>query len=187
MHETKNWYAVYTRPGQERKVTESLTRKRIENYCPLAQVTEHAAGNKKILQKPLFDSYTFARMGEIDFPHLNRTDGVISCLFWLGKPAVIPDPEIETIREFVNKYSDIKLRRVFLQNPTHKQSFTLNDKIVFNEKNKTFSAMLPSLGYLMLAESEALRMEAIVKPLLQRWTKNWIEFEHKILHAMQFD
>ncbi|MCW3094268.1 MAG: NusG antitermination factor, partial [Ferruginibacter sp.] len=35
MSNSKNWYALYTRPGTEKKVANLLSRKNIENYCPL--------------------------------------------------------------------------------------------------------------------------------------------------------
>ena len=40
MNENKKWYAVYTRPRWEKKVAEILTRRKIENYCPINKVSE---------------------------------------------------------------------------------------------------------------------------------------------------
>ncbi|RYZ19047.1 MAG: antitermination protein NusG, partial [Chitinophagaceae bacterium] len=34
------WYAIYTKPRWEKKVAELLTRKGIENYCPLNKVVK---------------------------------------------------------------------------------------------------------------------------------------------------
>ncbi len=42
------WYAVYTRPRWEKKVAEILTRKKIENYCPLNKVVRQWSDRKKI-------------------------------------------------------------------------------------------------------------------------------------------
>ena len=46
----KQWYAVYTRPGVEKKVCEILTRKKIENYFPLNRIVGDWNLNKKIIE-----------------------------------------------------------------------------------------------------------------------------------------
>ena len=43
----KNWYAVYTKSRCEKKVSASLTKKKIENYCPLNRVGSPIGGQKE--------------------------------------------------------------------------------------------------------------------------------------------
>ncbi|MBL0356561.1 MAG: hypothetical protein IPP72_06535 [Chitinophagaceae bacterium] len=45
---TRNWYAVYTRPYKEKKVASILSRKGIENYCPVIflSIMDHQQKNK---------------------------------------------------------------------------------------------------------------------------------------------
>ena len=40
MDENKKWFVVHTKPRFEKRVTEILTRKKIENYCPINKVSE---------------------------------------------------------------------------------------------------------------------------------------------------
>ena len=108
----KKWHAVYTRPRWEKKVAEMLTRRKIENYCPINKVVKQWSDRKKVVHEPLFRSYVFVKIAENELGYLKKTDGVISLVYWLRKPAVIRDTEIEAIRHFLDEYSSVKLERV---------------------------------------------------------------------------
>src|SRR4029077_16112 len=97
----KKWFAVYTRPRWEKKVAEILTRKKVENYCPLNKVLRQWSDRKKIVHEPLFTSYVFVRVSESEIMSLKRINGVTNLVYWLGKPAIIRDSEIETIKMFL--------------------------------------------------------------------------------------
>jgi transcription antitermination factor NusG len=56
------WYAIQTRYRFERKVTAALDRKGVETFIPLLSETHRWSDRKKIIQKPLFSGYTFARL-----------------------------------------------------------------------------------------------------------------------------
>ena len=86
-------------------------------------------------------------------------------VYWLGKPAVIRDVEIDMIQRFLGEYQNIKLE---------KTAVNLNDMVrivsgplvdhegkVIEVKNKTVKIVLPSLGYMMSAEVETFKVEVI--------------------------
>ena len=98
MNENKKWFAVYTRPRCEKKVAEILTRKKIENYCPINKVFRQWSDRKKVVYEPLFTSYVFVRISEREITSLKQSNGIINLVYWLGKPAVIHDSEIEVIK-----------------------------------------------------------------------------------------
>ena len=62
--ESLQWYAVYTKPRWEKKVADLLTKKQIENYCPLNRVLRQWSDRKKVILEPLFTSYVFVRISE---------------------------------------------------------------------------------------------------------------------------
>src|SRR5664279_717490 len=107
----KNWYAVYTKPSYEKKVCLLFTKKRIESFCPLNSIKMNSLRRNKLLQEPLFKSYVFVNIFDSDIYLLKQTDGVISLLYWMGKPAIIREDEIETIKEFTNDHQNIELER----------------------------------------------------------------------------
>jgi transcription antitermination factor NusG len=101
-------------------VAEILTRRKIENYCPINKVVKQWSDRKKVIYEPLFTSYVFVRVPEFDITSLKQTQGVINLVYWLGKPAVVRDFEIEEIRKFLCEYVNIKLE---------KTPININDKI----------------------------------------------------------
>ena len=109
MEQKKQWYAVYTRPRWEKKVANLLTRKEIENYCPLNKIVRQWADRKKTVYEPLFTSYVFVYTSENEMLPIRQTDGVLNFVYWLGKPAVIREEEIETIKDLLDNYCNIRL------------------------------------------------------------------------------
>jgi transcription antitermination factor NusG len=163
MSQNKKWFAVYTRPRWEKKVAEILTHKKIECYCPINKVLRQWSDRKKIVHEPLFTSYVFVRVPEMELGTLKQINGVINLVYWLGKPAVIRDVEIDIIKRFLNEHVNIQLE---------KTPINVNDKVrilggplmemeghVLSIKSKTVKVALPSLGYMMYAEVETSNVE----------------------------
>jgi len=96
-----NWYVVYTKPKWEKKVAEQLTKRGIECYCPLIIQVRQWSDRKKKVEVPLFNSYIFVRLAEVDRNLVFQSTGVVRYLFWLGKPAVVRDEEINTIKKWL--------------------------------------------------------------------------------------
>jgi transcriptional antiterminator RfaH len=55
-----NWYALYTKPHAEHRVSESLRARNIETYLPLLQVWR--ARRRQMEEEALFPCYLFARI-----------------------------------------------------------------------------------------------------------------------------
>lgn len=152
----KNWYVIYTKPNYEKKVSLLLTKKRIENFCPLNTIKNKSLRRNKFLQEPLFKSYVFVNVFDNELHLLKETDGVISLLYWMGKPAIIREEEIETIREFTNDHYNIELERTQVNindmvRVIAGPSYSIEGKILAL-KNRNLKVNLPSLGYTMVAK-----------------------------------
>lgn len=130
----------------------------IEYYCPLQKIQRKWSDRKKIIMEPLFKSYVFVRITEKDQSAVRQVNGVVSFVQYLGRPAIIRDDEIDTIRQFLNEYRNIRIERM---------DFNVNDRVkilsgpfmqmegdVIEVKHKTVKVLLPSLGFLMSAEIE---------------------------------
>lgn len=109
MNAAKKWYAVYTKPRWEKKVYGMLQEKGVESYCPLNKVRRKWSDRYKIIEEPLFKSYVFVRVTEDEKLSVRMLNGIVNFVYWLGKPAVVKDKEIEAIKLFLNEYDDIKL------------------------------------------------------------------------------
>jgi transcription antitermination factor NusG len=162
----KNWYAVYTKPKCENKVVEILTKKKIENYCPMNMVRKHGPVRKKIIFEPLFTSYVFVRTEENQQTELKNVNGIINMVYWLRKPAVIINEEIDSIRKFLHNYGNVHLERAemrvndsvrILSGPLMNQEGN-----IISVNNKLVKVALPSLGYMMVAHIEKQNVKVII-------------------------
>src|SRR6266487_379982 len=143
------WYAVYTRPRWEKKVAEILTRKKIENYCPLNKVVRQWSDRKKILLEPMFTSYVFVKASEKEHLEIRKVDGIINFVYWLSKPAIIRNEEIDCIKKFLNDYNNVQVEKTPINiNATVRITqgpLMEYEGNVIAIKNKTVKIVLPSL------------------------------------------
>ncbi|HEX9511602.1 MAG TPA: UpxY family transcription antiterminator [Puia sp.] len=162
---TKNWYVVYTKPRWEKKVARQLEQKGIEHYCPLAKVQRQWSDRKKIVLEPLFSAYVFVHLEETQQLPVKQTDGVMNFVYWLKKPAVIREEEIDTIKRFLNEYQNVKLEKTSVNVNDHVKviSGPLMERQgnVLEIRNKTVKVSLPSLGYSIVAEIEKTNIEIL--------------------------
>lgn len=105
----KNWYAVYTLPRWEKKVTRTLDEKGYEAYCPLNRVVRQWSDRKKTVQEPLFKGYVFVQVSEKEKWTLKEIPGILNFVYWNGKPGIIREEEIQTIRRFLNEFTDVQI------------------------------------------------------------------------------
>ncbi|MBU3714031.1 MAG: UpxY family transcription antiterminator, partial [Ferruginibacter sp.] len=103
------WYVVYTRPRWEKKVARILEERGFNYYCPLNKVHKQWSDRKKIVYEPLFRGYVFVQLTDAHKWDVKEVDGVLNFVYWLGKPAVVKETEIETIKKFLQEFSDIEV------------------------------------------------------------------------------
>lgn len=98
MAEEQVWRVFYTFPRSEKKCEKRLIDRGIEAYVPKHTVIRQWSDRKKKVVEPLFRNYLFARVDELDRLRVLQTDGIVRCVSFQGKPAVVRDEEIEQIR-----------------------------------------------------------------------------------------
>jgi transcription antitermination factor NusG len=104
-----NWFALYTKPRNEVKVTERLAAAGITVYCPMVTTVKQWSDRKKKVTVPLFTSYVFVHVAEAQRPAVFDIPGVVRYLFWLGKPAVVRAEEIAVIKEMLSDtYKEVR-------------------------------------------------------------------------------
>lgn len=154
----RNWYAVYTKPQQEQKVAAALAKKKIDSYCPLARVSGYTGFGKKINWQPLFSSFVFVHITEAQFTTVRQANDVINFMYWLGRPAVIPAAEIESIRQFTQTYQNLKVEKTAIIKNTLVPAFSEQpgepSVIIKGIRQYKIRVSLPSLGYQLIAQAE---------------------------------
>lgn len=153
------WYVVYTKSGMELKVSKALTKKSVENYCPVSNVQAKWWSLKKSVQQPLFTSYVFVKTTPEQITDLKKIDGVINVLYWLGKPAVVNEQEIALLKSFVASHSKVNAEKTTVAafNYVHTNSSAVKNNFHTNiggaYKQQTANMLqLPTIGYKLVAE-----------------------------------
>lgn len=153
--ERQRWHAVYTKPRWEKKVARLFTEKGITCYCPLNRVKRKWSDRLKTVEEPLFKSYVFVKISEKELTPVRMIDGVVNFVYWLGKPAIIREREIETIQKFLNEYTQVEAIPVNLQPESKiriKQGILMDKEGVVKKLNgKKVQVMIESIGYSLVA------------------------------------
>ena len=99
----RKWYALYTKPRWEKKVSLVLNNKGVECWCPLRKTTKQWSDRKKVVEEPLFTSYVFVRIEDGEKTKVLMTDGILNFVHHVGKPAVIRNEEIDLIKKYLDE------------------------------------------------------------------------------------
>ncbi len=162
-----NWYLIFTRPNCEKKVVDNLSRRSIEHYWPSNKYISVQDKRRIVMQKPLFTSYVFVHLNALRLGELKKIDGVANLVYWLDKPAVIRDIEIEMMRRFLNEHSNVQIEKVHVNmngivkitNEDLSEQLDANVDVPF----KNVRLVLPSLGYALVAAVENINVGVVVQ------------------------
>ena len=97
----ESWFAIWTRSRHEQVVREQLETKRIDAFLPTITRWSRWKDRKKKIDWPLFPGYCFARFDPQDALQVLKCSGVVNIVSFEGKPAPIPDYELQSIRTLV--------------------------------------------------------------------------------------
>lgn len=119
-----------------------------------------------MVTEPLFNSYVFIHACEEELNSIKKlTNNIVNVVYWLGKPAVIRNEEIEQIRYFLNEYSNVTIEKqpVRMNEMVRviKGPFRNLEGTVAAIKNNMLVLSLPTLGYKMMAEVNASNIEIL--------------------------
>lgn len=149
------WYAIYTRPRWEKKVNGLLLQKGVESYCPLNKVRRKWSDRIKTIEEPLFKSYVFVKIKDEERTMVRMTNGVVNFVYWDGKPAIIKEKEILTIKRFLDEYEQVEAVKMEFETGSRVQVIAgpMMDQqgSILELQNKTAKVRIESLGYMLIA------------------------------------
>jgi transcription termination/antitermination protein NusG len=99
--EPVSWFAAWTRSRHEAAVLRQLEQKELEAFLPTSARWSRWKDRKKRIDFPLFPGYCFVRVAPDTLPAVRKCTGVVSIVSTEGRPAAIPDREIEGVRAFI--------------------------------------------------------------------------------------
>lgn len=162
----KQWLAVYTKPRWEKKVHRLLTEKGIHTYCPLNKVYRQWSDRIKKVEEPLFKSYLFVQVTAEEQTRVRMTEGVLNFVYWLGKPAVVKEAEIEAIRLFLDEYEDVEASPIGQLAPGAEVLVSAGimmgaTGIVAKMDNKWAEVVIESIGYKLRAKLPTGKLKVV--------------------------
>ena len=148
----KKWFILYTKPNHEIKVAKQLEAINICCFCPTVTIYKQYSDRKKKVIKPLLPSYLFVYIEEGKRNDVFSVFGIVRYMFWLGKPAIVRESEIELMRQYLNGiYQSVSLTK-FTRGQLYKISEGVFSgkigKIVETQRNK-IKLELQSLGIIV--------------------------------------
>lgn len=156
------WLAVYTKPRWEKKVNKLLQEKGVESYCPLNRIRRKWSDRIKTVEEPLFKSYVFVKVNELDRTAVRMTNGVINFVYWDGKPAVIKEKEINAIRRFLDEYENVEVQAMDLK--INQRVLVTGGPLMDQEgkiialRSKIAKVAIDSLGYILIAHIDRTKL-----------------------------
>ena len=106
---TRNWFVIYTRARWEKKVDQLLKQQGINSYFPIRTIENQWADRKKMVELPLFSSYVFVNISLKEELVVRQTHGVLNFIYFLGKPAIVQNSEIEKIKNVLSENPDTEV------------------------------------------------------------------------------
>jgi transcription antitermination factor NusG len=102
------WHALYTRHRHEKAVAHILSNKRFEVFLPLYWTVHRWKDRNKQLWLPLFPCYVFLKGGFERQLDILNTPGVHSVVTSASRFAVIPDEEINVLRQMIENSTRVE-------------------------------------------------------------------------------
>lgn len=93
------WYVLHTKPRNEKKVASRLQDLGIQAYCPLRKEIRQWSDRKKKVEVPLLPSMILVNLEDKERHTVFMAPGAVGYMFWLGKPAVVTQAEVDALQE----------------------------------------------------------------------------------------
>ena len=107
------WFVLYTKSHHEIKVAKALEKIGIKSYCPVFNKLKQYSDRKKKVSQPLLRSYVLVKIEDNDRNKVFGVPGVIRYVFWLGKPAIVREQEIELMQNnLLGIYDEISITNI---------------------------------------------------------------------------
>lgn len=134
-------------------------------YCPVAKQLRQWSDRKKVVLEPVFRGYVFIYVDKNKLWDAVKFSGILSVVKHLGKPAIIREEEIDTIRKFLNEFENVEVRNIAIDENAKvriKQGVLMNyEGIVLEVFGNTATVKINSLGLQLTAQFDKKNLEKI--------------------------
>lgn len=159
------WFVVYTRPRWEKKVALTLEERGIENYCPLNKVTKKWSDRHKVVLEPLFKGYVFINIADDIKWEVKKVNGILNYVHWLGRPAIVPQVQIDTIKKFMQDYQQVEVSELSIDKNSRvriRQGLLMHHEgMVLQESGAQAKVHINSLGITLTATFQKANLQVL--------------------------
>jgi transcriptional antiterminator RfaH len=106
----KAWFALYTRSRSEFKAAEQLQTINVQCYLPVVSKWKKWSDRKKKILEPILKGYIFILADERERKLSLEQFSIVRCVFDNGRPAKIPEWQIENLKKMLSEESDFLIQ-----------------------------------------------------------------------------
>jgi transcriptional antiterminator RfaH len=107
---SRSWFALYTKSRSEFKAAEQIHSVGVEYYLPAITKVRQWSDRKKKISEPLLRGYIFIFASEKERLLSLEQYSVVRCVSERGKPARIPEWQIDNLKKMLNTNSDVLVK-----------------------------------------------------------------------------
>lgn len=164
-----SWYVLYTKPRNEKKVTQRLEELGVQVFCPLREEVKQWSDRKKKVMEPVFKSYIFVHLDDYkkESVEVLQLPGAVRFLWWNRKPGIVRKNEIQAIKDFLNDYKDAVITVSLAEGEYIRVTegpLKDNEGKILKIKGKKAVLHLHTLGLNMIAQLPVQALEKANKP-----------------------
>jgi len=141
----KKWFVLCTKPRNELKVTERLTRIGVEVYTPTKVEVRQWSDRKKKVTIPLLPSMVLVQLLEKEVDVVFDVPGAVRFLFEHGKRASVSDEEVLAMKSYLQMLVE-KESKTLTVGDLVKVPLLEQEAILLSIKGKKCLAQLQKLG-----------------------------------------
>jgi transcription antitermination factor NusG len=106
----KSWFALYTKPRSEFKAAEQISECGVYYFLPTITRLKQWSDRKKKVTEPLLRGYIFIFANEKERILSLEQYSVVRCIFDSGRPARIPQWQIDNLKAMLNSNSELFIK-----------------------------------------------------------------------------
>ena len=106
----KDWFALYTKSRSEFKAVEQLQAIGVQNNLPVVVKWKKWSDRKKKILEPILKGYIFILANESERKLSLEQFSIVRCVFDNGRPAKIPEWQIENLKKMLSEESDFLIQ-----------------------------------------------------------------------------
>jgi len=112
--QNKAWFALYTKPRNEFKAAEQIESLEVDYFLPTITKIKQWSDRKKKITEPLLRGYILIYASEKQRILSLEQKAIVRCVFDLGKPAKIPQWQIDNLKTMLKTNSKLTIEEGLL-------------------------------------------------------------------------